>query len=127
MSQFLRLLLLTPTAFAPLFSLMVTAPAHASTESWVPVSENYACMRTVTRDPKQLVCKRIRSQAPETPKLIDLTRVKDPAPVDDVLPNGELPDTFELTDEESDASVALFGCDCPACVRSLRKLRNMAS
>jgi hypothetical protein len=27
---------------------------------------------------------------------------------------------------ESDAAVALFGCDCPACMNSLRQLRNLA-
>ena len=128
MSQFVRLLLLAPTAFAPLFSLMVTSPVRAGAESWVPVSENYACMRTVTREPKKLVCKRLGAGGAETGRVIDLTQARDATSVDDMkLPNGELPDTFELTDEESDASVALFGCDCPACVRSLRQLRNLTS
>jgi hypothetical protein len=37
------------------------------------------------------------------------------------------PDAFiNFTDEESDGAVALFGCDCPACIRSLRQLRVMA-
>ncbi|MBF2027882.1 MAG: hypothetical protein IGS48_14150 [Oscillatoriales cyanobacterium C42_A2020_001] len=128
MSQFFRLLLLAPTAFAPLLSLLVVSPAHAGSESWVPVSENYACMRTATREPKKLVCKRLGAGSSETGRVIDLTQARDAASVDDInSPNGELPDTFELTDEESNASVALFGCDCPACVRSLRQLRSLAS
>jgi hypothetical protein len=37
------------------------------------------------------------------------------------------PDAFiDFTDEESDGAVAIFGCDCPACIRSLRQLRVMA-
>jgi hypothetical protein len=37
------------------------------------------------------------------------------------------PDTFvNFTEEESDGAIALFGCDCPACIRSLRQLRVMA-
>ncbi|EKQ68557.1 hypothetical protein OsccyDRAFT_3095 [Leptolyngbyaceae cyanobacterium JSC-12] len=128
MSQFVRLLLLAPTAFAPLLSLIVVAPAHASSESWVKVSEDYACVRTVTREPKKLVCKRLGTGASEAGKVVDLTQVREASAVDEVTtPKDDLPDTFELTDEESDASVALFGCDCPACVRSLRKLRSLTS
>ncbi len=37
------------------------------------------------------------------------------------------PDAFvNFSDEESDGAVAIFGCDCPACIRSLRQLRTMA-
>jgi hypothetical protein len=37
------------------------------------------------------------------------------------------PDAFiNFSDEESDGAVAIFGCDCPACIRSLRQLRVMA-
>ncbi len=36
----------------------------------------------------------------------------------------ELPE-LEFTDEESDASVALFGCDCPACLNALRQIRGL--
>ena len=31
---------------------------------------------------------------------------------------------FELTEAESDAAVALYGCDCPMCINALRKLRS---
>jgi hypothetical protein len=33
---------------------------------------------------------------------------------------------LNFSDEESDAAAALFGCDCPACLRSLRQLRVMS-
>jgi hypothetical protein len=37
------------------------------------------------------------------------------------------PDAFvNFNDEESDAAAAMFGCDCPNCIRSLRQLRAMA-
>ena len=37
------------------------------------------------------------------------------------------PDAFiNFSDEESDGAIAVFGCDCPACIRSLRTLRTMA-
>ena len=32
---------------------------------------------------------------------------------------------LDFTEEESDAAVALFGCDCPLCINSLRQLRGL--
>lgn len=40
-------------------------------------------------------------------------------------PNAEYP-MLAFSEAESDAAVALFGCDCPACMNSLRQLRNLA-
>ncbi len=34
---------------------------------------------------------------------------------------------FKFSAEESDAAIALFGCDCPTCINSLRGLRTMSS
>jgi hypothetical protein len=34
---------------------------------------------------------------------------------------------LNFSDEESDAAAALFGCDCPACLRSLRQLRMISA
>ncbi|ACC80366.1 hypothetical protein [Nostoc punctiforme] len=31
---------------------------------------------------------------------------------------------LNFTDEESDAAIKVFGCDCPLCVNSLRQLRG---
>jgi hypothetical protein len=39
----------------------------------------------------------------------------------------ESPDRLEFTDKESDAAIALFGCDCPACINALRGLQLQAS
>jgi hypothetical protein len=32
---------------------------------------------------------------------------------------------LNFTDEESDTAIALFGCDCPSCLNSLRQMRGM--
>jgi hypothetical protein len=32
---------------------------------------------------------------------------------------------MDFTEEESDAAVALFGCDCPVCMNSLRQLGGL--
>lgn len=129
MSQLFRLLLLAPSVLASMLSLtMVAKPVHAETETWVPVSKDLSCVRTFTREPKKLVCKRLNAGTTAEKQVIDLTKVREENNyVDERLPNGEFPDTFELSDEESEAAVALFGCDCPVCVRSLRQLRSMTS
>lgn len=31
---------------------------------------------------------------------------------------------YPMTEEESNAAIALYGCDCPACVNALRQLRG---
>jgi hypothetical protein len=33
----------------------------------------------------------------------------------------------DFTEEESNAAVTLFGCDCPVCVNALRQLRGLSS
>jgi hypothetical protein len=33
----------------------------------------------------------------------------------------------DFSEEESNASVALFGCDCPVCINALRQLRGLSS
>ncbi len=129
MSQLLKFLLFAPTVASSVLSLAVfVQPAHADAEKWVPVSENLACVRTFTREPKKLTCKRLNTQAESTPQVIDLEAEREKANyVDDRLPNGEFPDTFEMTDDESNAAVALFGCDCPTCVRAIRHLRSLSA
>jgi hypothetical protein len=32
--------------------------------------------------------------------------------------------TLAFTEEESDRAIQLFGCDCPACINSLRQLQG---
>lgn len=36
----------------------------------------------------------------------------------------ELPE-LQFTDEESETSITLFGCDCPGCLNSLRQMRGL--
>ncbi|MGB3266432.1 MAG: hypothetical protein WBA89_21030 [Microcoleus sp.] len=40
-------------------------------------------------------------------------------------PNQEPVAMLDFTEEESDAAVALFGCDCQLCINSLRQLRGL--
>ena len=40
-------------------------------------------------------------------------------------PDGQQVAMMDFTEEESDAAVALYGCDCPVCMNSLRQLRGL--
>lgn len=123
MNQFLRLLLLSPATFASVVSLMMVQPTQASKPAWVKVSEETTCLRAAAHTETQFTCKRVTSVAA---KVFDITQsaasVRDAAEIDDVTAT-----SFDMSEEESDATIALFGCDCPACVRSLRQLRSMLS
>ncbi|PZV18459.1 MAG: hypothetical protein DCF22_01690 [Leptolyngbya sp.] len=123
MNQFLRLLLLTPAAFSSVLSLVMVRPAHAANAGWVQVSKDTACLHVVAHTTTQFTCRRVNSEAT---KVFDITKsavnARDAAEINTVTST-----VFDLTDEESDAAIALFGCDCPACTRSLRQLRSMLS
>ncbi|MDX2229370.1 MAG: hypothetical protein NW220_07015 [Leptolyngbyaceae cyanobacterium bins.349] len=132
MRQLLRLLLLTPTVLSPMYSLSLVVPAHANPETWVNVTQSYSCKRTLTREPKQLVCRRLNAGSTAPEQIVDLTKAQTATAIAEVdaevdAAPGTLPLTFEFTDEESNASVSLFGCDCPVCIRSLRQLRSLMS
>lgn len=88
-----------------------------------PASAN----ETVNSTPSQFSCGRKTTVAVATPKL-GCTRLRNNT-VNNVngqtgLRSDELPE-LEFTEEESDASVELFGCDCPACINALRQLRGL--
>lgn len=123
MNQFLRLLLLSPATFASVVSLIMVQPVQANKPAWVQISKETTCLRAATSTATKFTCKRVAS---DTAKVFDITqspqRVKDAVEIDDVTAT-----SFDMTVEESDATIALFGCDCPGCVRSLRQLRSMLS
>lgn len=48
------------------------------------------------------------------------------APIDQATEPDLSPYEFEFSAQESDAAIALFGCDCPTCINALRSLRTMA-
>jgi hypothetical protein len=46
-------------------------------------------------------------------------------PVDYATDHLTSPAEFKFSEEESNAAIALFGCDCPLFINSLRTLRTM--
>ena len=111
MKRFLLLFLSTPTVLSAILPILTTAPAVAADTS---SSQAKFCVNTHAR----LVCVKSSQIASNTPKSSLIAKAQ---------AEGKNPDTFvNFNDEESDGAIALFGCDCPACIRSLRQLRIMA-
>ncbi len=112
MKRFLLLFLSAPTVFSAILPIVTaTAPALAASTSG---TEDKFCVNAHAR----LVCVKSSQLAINTPKSALIAKAEADA---------KNPDAFvNFNEEESDAAAAMFGCDCPACIRSLRQLRTMA-
>jgi hypothetical protein len=112
MRRFLLLFLTAPTVLGTVLPIgSMTAPAVAA--GTVKTQDGKFCIEAHAR----LVCVR-PSQVGKTPKAELIAKAEAEA---------KNPDAFvNFSDEESDGAIAIFGCDCPACIRSLRHLRAMA-
>jgi hypothetical protein len=112
MKRFLLLFLSAPTVLSAILPLVTaTAPAVANTK---PATQDKFCVNAHAK----LVCVKSSQLASNTPKSSLIAKAQAEA---------KNPDAFiNFSDEESDGAIAVFGCDCPACIRSLRQLRVMA-
>ena len=113
MKRFLLLFLSAPTVLSAILPL-VTATAPAMAADKTPAQQDKFCVNAHAR----LVCVKSSQLASNTPKSTLIAKAQAEAKDPDAFVN--------FNDEESDGAVAVFGCDCPACIRSLRQLRTMA-
>lgn len=113
MNKLLLTLLNAPMAFSIFLPLLIVSPAIAN--EMTAQTPNSPTCRQVSRF-SNLSCTR----ASETMVAEVGIPIPVEGPTEAVL---ELP-MLEFTIEESDTAVAMFGCDCPACLNSLRQLRN---
>ena len=109
MKRFLLLFLSAPTVLSAILPIVTTAaPALAADKTG---TEAKFCVSTHAR----LVCVKSSQLASNTPKSSLIAKAQAEA---------KNPDAFvNFNEEESDAAAVMFGCDCPACIRSLRQLR----
>jgi hypothetical protein len=113
MKRFLLLFLTAPTVLGTVLLLeSTTTPAVAAGS--IQARDGKFCIEAHAR----LICVKPSQVASKTPRAELLAKAQAEA---------KNPDSFvNFTDEESDGAIAIFGCDCPACIRSLRQLRIMA-
>ena len=112
--KFLLALFSSPALFASVMStVMITQPGHAA-QSANPVTlteDGRACIHSPHGNyPTPIVCIR-RNKATTTVASV---------------PTQNNPAVLQFSEEESNAAIALFSCDCPNCIRSLRLLRGGA-
>lgn len=125
MKRFLLALLSSPALLgSALCYLTVLPPTHAI-EAEAQISKDLVCDRANDHLQQQFVCRRINQVTGKTSKeVIDLTKQK--PTYTEVQARPDNPDMLDFTDEESDASIALFGCDCLVCINALRQLRSIS-
>lgn len=123
MNRLLLNLLALPTLVGSSFCWLTAMPAHSieqkSIEQNVSVPDSKATegqICVMSRHSRfNLVCEKVST-------LRNAPKVK---PVDYATDHLTSPAEFNFSEEESNASIALFGCDCPLCINSLRTLRTM--
>jgi hypothetical protein len=112
MKRFLLLFLSAPTVFSTVLLLVATATSPAVAAQ--PPTQDKFCVTTHGR----YVCVKSVQLASNDPRSALIAKAQAEAKDPDAFVN--------FSDKESDDAAAIFGCDCPACIRSLRQLRAMA-
>lgn len=115
MNKLLLTLLVSPTLFGSVMSLSAIAnPVQASE---MPVA-NRLIRLAASKSPhnQRLTCVRLPGKA---------AAVNSKPKISWQRPADEPITMLDFTEEESDAAVALYGCDCPLCINSLRQLRGL--
>ncbi|MBD2197625.1 MULTISPECIES: hypothetical protein [Calothrix] len=112
MNKFLLHLLSTPVVISSILSTgIVINQAQAIEPQPTNTQDRLTCIRN--KHKVGLVCARASVLA-EIPKYQPET---EPVSADGVP-------ILEFNDQESDMAIALFGCDCGACINSLRKMQG---
>ncbi|WP_251960918.1 hypothetical protein [Nostoc commune] len=143
MNKFLLTLFSSPALFASVMStIMMTQPSYAN-QTVDAAGNRLSCIQSPHSATKKMVCIRVSNtiasastpgvkpaQAqPNEDRVIEFT-----APQAQLEQGGavelayasvqELPE-LQFTDEESETSITLFSCDCPACLNALRQMRGL--
>ncbi len=114
MNRLLLTLLVSPTLFGSLMSLGAIATPVQIGETPAQSADSPRCVRSPHT--QRLSCVRLPGKA---------TGANSKPRIGWQRPGDEQVAMLDFTEEESDAAVALFGCDCPVCMNSLRQLRGL--
>lgn len=116
--KFILILLSTSTVFTSLMStLSLISPAHAVEkrleQKLIHTRDNRTCI-TNPHGHHNFICIRDSERNPGAKPVVSQTVVNGATNTNVAM--------LDFTEEESDAAIKLFGCDCPYCVNSLRQL-----
>ena len=114
MNRLLLTLLVSPTLFGSVMSLSAIANPAQIGETPSQSVDSPKCVRSPHT--QRLSCVRLpaKTAAANSQPKISWQR-----------PGDEQVAMLDFSEEESDAAVAMFGCDCPVCINSLRQLRGV--
>jgi hypothetical protein len=112
MNKFILSLLSSPVLISSILSMGVMLNQAQAIEPAAENTDRLSCIRN--KHKVGLVCARASVLA-QIPAYQPETEVsQDNVPM------------LEFNDEESDVAITLFGCDCPACINTLRQMRGAA-
>ncbi|MEG4629957.1 hypothetical protein QUB56_10110 [Microcoleus sp. AR_TQ3_B6] len=114
MNRLLLTLLVSPTLFGSLMSLSAIANPAQIGETPSQSTDSPKCVRSPHTQRLSCVRVPVKTAAANSQPKISWQR-----PADEEVA------MLDFTEEESDAAVAMFGCDCPVCINSLRQLRGV--
>lgn len=121
--KFILILLSSSTVFTSLMStLSVISPAHAVEarleQKLIHTRDNKTCI-TNPHGHHNFICIRDSERSPGAKPVVSQTVVTGASNTNVAM--------LDFTEEESDAAIKLFGCDCPYCLNSLRQLKGAGS
>ncbi|MBN3885252.1 MULTISPECIES: hypothetical protein [unclassified Nostoc] len=112
MNKFILSLLSSPVLISSILSMgvMLNQAQAMEPEPGAKTTDRLSCIRN--KHKVGLVCARasVLAQIPNYQREIEFSQ--EDAPM------------LEFNDEESNVAINLFGCDCPACINSLRQMRG---
>jgi hypothetical protein len=112
-------LLASPTIFTSLMSILgLFSPVHAASPV-LRLQDGQACIRHPHISYDKFVCTRVAR------KDVD-PRYASTSQFNAANASSEKVASLNFTEADSDAAIAIFGCDCPYCMNSLRALRGQA-
>jgi len=114
MNRLLLTLLVSPTLFGSVMSLSAIANPAQIGETPSQSADSTKCVRSPHTQRLSCVRVPVKTAAANSQPKISWQR-----------PADEQVAMLDFTEEESDAAVAMFGCDCQVCINSLRQLRGV--
>ena len=123
MNRLLLNLLALPTLVGSSFCWLTAMPAQSVEQT--SIDQNVAVPDSNATEAQVCVMSRHSRFNLVCEKVSTLKNAPKVRPVDYATDHLTSPAEFNFSEEESNASIALFGCDCPLCINSLRTLRTM--
>lgn len=103
-----------PTLVGSSFCWLATMPPQALAETSVAKGNDATVCVISSHGANNMICTRVSAVKVEKPnELLDLS---DPNAL-----------KLDFSEQEGDAAIALFGCDCSACINALRSLQIQAT